>query len=87
MLVLSRKEDESIIIGGNTRVTVLSIQSNRVRIGIECDNSVPIVREELLSEPPHNGYGNTSLKGVTLQDKRVVRTTAIHVTTKPQVTG
>ncbi len=47
MLVLSRKRDESIVIDGNIRITVVSIHGNQVRLGIEAPNSVSILREEL----------------------------------------
>jgi carbon storage regulator len=47
MLVLSRKRDQSIIIDGNIRITVVGIQGNQVRLGIEAPNSVSIFREEL----------------------------------------
>jgi carbon storage regulator len=49
MLVLSRKSNESIIIGDNIRVTVASIRGRIVRIGIEAPEDVGILREELLS--------------------------------------
>ena len=47
MLVLSRKEQEKIIIGDNIIITVTKIEGNRVKIGIEADKSVHIKREEL----------------------------------------
>ena len=47
MLVLSRKADESIIIDGQITVTVLAVQGNRVRIGIEAPPRVSIHRGEL----------------------------------------
>lgn len=47
MLVLSRKKEESIVIGNNIRVTVLEIRGNRVRLGIEAPASVAIRRQEL----------------------------------------
>lgn len=47
MLVLSRKLNESIIINGNIRVTIVGIRGNHVRVGIEAPGSVPIIREEL----------------------------------------
>jgi carbon storage regulator len=47
MLVLSRKPDESIIIDGDIRITIVAIRGNHVRIGIEAPNSVRIIREEL----------------------------------------
>ena len=48
MLVLSRKEGETICIGGNIEVTVLSTSGNRVRLGIAAPQDVNIVRKELV---------------------------------------
>jgi carbon storage regulator len=47
MLVLSRRLNESIIIDGNIRITIVGIRGNHVRVGIEAPESVPIRREEL----------------------------------------
>ncbi|GIW90970.1 MAG: hypothetical protein KatS3mg109_1402 [Pirellulaceae bacterium] len=47
MLVLSRKQGESLIINGDIRVTVTRISGNRVSIGIEAPSDVRIVRAEL----------------------------------------
>ncbi len=47
MLVLSRKPAESIIIGKDIVITVLSIKGNQIRIGIEAPRSINIVREEI----------------------------------------
>lgn len=51
MLVLTRKESEAIYIGDNIVVTVIRIQGNRVRFGIEAPKEIRIVRSELLQEP------------------------------------
>lgn len=48
MLVLSRKENESIRIGPDITITVVSLDSNRVRIGIEAPRDIPVFRSELL---------------------------------------
>ena len=50
MLVLARKAFESILIGGNIEVTVVRIDSNSVRIGIEAPPNVVILREELADD-------------------------------------
>jgi len=47
MLVLSRKEDQSIEIGKEIVITVLSIDGGRVRLGISAPPDVKIRREEL----------------------------------------
>lgn len=47
MLVLARKVDESIIIGGSIVVTVLEIRGDMVRLGIEADINTPVNRLEV----------------------------------------
>jgi carbon storage regulator len=47
MLVLSRKNGEKILIGDNISITVVEIDHNKVRLGIEAPREVPIYREEL----------------------------------------
>jgi len=47
MLVLSRKKDEKIIIGGNIELMVIDIDKDRVRIGIEAPRDVVVDREEV----------------------------------------
>src|SRR3954469_17284579 len=48
MLVLSRKINESILIGDRIKITVVGLRGNLVRIGIEAPGEVTIMREELL---------------------------------------
>lgn len=47
MLALTRRTNESIILGDDIKITVLEIKGDQVRIGIEAPKSVPIYREEL----------------------------------------
>ncbi len=47
MLVLTRKEDESIMIGDNIEIKVLEIRENQVKIGIEAPRSIPVHRKEV----------------------------------------
>ncbi|WP_437191645.1 carbon storage regulator CsrA [Planctomicrobium sp. SH527] len=47
MLVLSRKQDEKIIIGDSITLMVVSIQGDKVRLGIEAPKHVSIHREEI----------------------------------------
>jgi carbon storage regulator len=49
MLVLTRKENERIVIDGRIIVTVVRVQGDKIRLGIEAPREVPIMREELLA--------------------------------------
>ncbi|MDX2035446.1 MAG: carbon storage regulator CsrA [Isosphaeraceae bacterium] len=51
MLVLSRKVNEKIMIGDGIVLTVVKIDRNQVRIGIEAPGHVPVYREEIV--PAH----------------------------------
>lgn len=46
-LVLSRKLNESIMLGDDIELKILSIKGNKVRIGISCPSDTAIVRGEL----------------------------------------
>jgi len=48
MLVLSRKPLESVLIGSGVRVTILKVDRNQVRIGIEAPKDVSVLRSELV---------------------------------------
>lgn len=50
MLVLSRKVGERILIGDQIAVTVVRIQGNVVRLGIEAPSDLVVVREELAGQ-------------------------------------
>ena len=47
MLVLSRKKNERIVIGENIVITVVEVRGDRVRLGIEAPQEVPIHRSEV----------------------------------------
>ncbi len=47
MLVLSRKKNESIVIGDNVVITIVEIRGDKVRIGIEAPLEVPVHRQEV----------------------------------------
>jgi carbon storage regulator len=50
VLVLTRKSNQSIMIGDDVEVSVLSITGEKVRIGIEAPRSVPVFRKEVYVE-------------------------------------
>ena len=50
MLVLTRRLNEVIQLGDDIRITVVAIDADRVRIGIDAPRDLPIYRKELLEE-------------------------------------
>ena len=50
MLVLTRKSNQSIMIGDDIEISVLAIMGEKVRIGIEAPRSVPVFRREVYVE-------------------------------------
>lgn len=47
MLVLSRRKGESLLIGEHIILTVLEVQSDKVKIGIEAPRDISVLRKEL----------------------------------------
>ena len=47
MLVLSRYRDEEIRIGDDIVITVIDIRGDKVRLGIEAPNNIPVHRQEV----------------------------------------
>jgi len=50
LLVLTRKSNQSIMIGDDIEVSVLSIMGEKVRIGIQAPRSIPVFRKEVYLE-------------------------------------
>ena len=47
MLVLSRRKDESIVIGDDIHVTIVDIRGDTVRLGITAPKTIPVYRKEI----------------------------------------
>ena len=47
MLVLTRKEGQEIVIDGRIRITVLTVEGNRVRVGVTAPAEVRVDRAEV----------------------------------------
>ena len=57
MLVLTRKSNQSIMIGDEIEVSVLAIMGEKVRIGIEAPRSIPVFRKEVYLEIQQDAAG------------------------------
>ena len=70
MLVLSRKENETILIDGGIKVTVVAIKGNKIRLGVEAPREVGVWREELVAVPVEDG-----IDGGVIPQRRTVWST------------
>jgi carbon storage regulator len=50
VLVLTRKANQSIMIGDDVEISVLAIMGEKVRIGVDAPRSVPVFRKEVYEE-------------------------------------
>jgi carbon storage regulator len=55
MLVLTRKSNQSIMIGDDIEVSVLAIMGEKVRIGIQAPRDIPVFRKEVYLEIQEEG--------------------------------
>jgi carbon storage regulator len=58
MLVLTRKSNQSIMIGDNIEVSVLAIMGEKVRIGIQASRDIPVFRKEVYLEIQEEQVGS-----------------------------
>lgn len=50
MLVLTRKPEQSLRLGDNITLTVLAIEGDRVKLGIEAPRTISVLREEVFEQ-------------------------------------
>jgi carbon storage regulator len=63
MLVLTRKSNQSIMIGDDIEVSVLSIMGEKVRIGIQAPRDIPVFRKEVYLEIQQERNGSVEAPG------------------------
>lgn len=76
MLVLTRRANESIMIGPDIVVTVLDVKGDQVRIGIRAPKSVAVHREEVLAELTKANRDAASPSAEALESLNAVRPNA-----------
>jgi len=59
MLVLTRKSNQSIMIGDDIEVSVLAIMGEKVRIGIQAPRDIPVFRKEVYIEIQQERVGTS----------------------------
>ena len=80
MLVLTRKPEQSLMLGDNITVTVLAIEGDRVKLGIEAPRAVSVLRQELFvqiqaANAAAASAGQPSLSNVAAVLRRQTRAT------------
>ncbi len=70
MLVLTRRVNEAIVIDNRIKVTIVGIEDDKIRLGIDAPPEVPIVRQELLT-------------AVADENKAAARTPAVRLSNLP----
>ena len=68
MLVLTRKKNESIVLNDNIEITIVDVQGDQVRIGINAPKSVSIYRKEIFLEIQAENKKAAEIKNVDLKD-------------------
>ena len=68
MLVLTRKKDQTIVINNDIEITVLDIQGDQVRIGINAPKSVSIHRKEVFLEIQQENKKASEVGNISLDD-------------------
>jgi len=58
MLILVRKVQQGIWIEGDIWVKVLSVERDRVKLGISAPGDIKVMRQELIAEVPNPGIGD-----------------------------
>ena len=83
MLVLTRKLEESLLLGGEIRITVLGVNGDKVRLGINAPKEIAVHRKEVydairrenraaaqVKPEDLSGLGKISPKGPPKEDKK-----------------
>ena len=67
MLVLTRKTNQSIMIGDDVEVTVLAVSRDKIRLGITAPRDIPVFRKEVyisIQEEGANGDAEPAAEAV-----------------------
>ncbi len=68
MLVLTRKRDETILIGDDIEIFIVDVSEDKVKIGINAPKSIRIMRKELLEQVKSENIESTDISGSLLSE-------------------
>lgn len=68
MLVLTRKKGQAIIIGHDIEISIIDVQGDQVRIGINAPKSVTIHRKEIYEEIRNENLSAATVKGLDIKE-------------------
>lgn len=68
MLVITRKKDESILIGDNIEIVVVKVEDGSVKLAINAPKDVKILRKELYKEVIEENKKSISIDSTILKD-------------------
>lgn len=66
MLVLTRKKGQSVIIGGNIKISVVEVKGDTIRLGIEAPAEMEIYRSEIYNQLQEENTGSVTTAGEAL---------------------
>lgn len=81
MLVLARRVNEAIIIGGQIKVTIVEVNKGKVKLGIEAPADISVHREEVFQEIQRE---NLLAQGVPLEQMKALETLLQQAQKKPK---
>lgn len=67
MLVLTRKINQSVIIGNNIKITLLDIRKDGARIGISAPRNITVFRQEVFDEIQKENLASSKVDSFTVE--------------------
>lgn len=68
MLILTRKENQSIMIGDNIEITIVNIKGDHVKIGINAPSNIKVFRKEIFEEIQNANKEASNVNPTTIKD-------------------
>ena len=73
MLILTRRTNETLMIGDDIKITVLYVKGNQVRIGIDAPNDIAVHREEIYERIQNEQEGNKKVNKYKERYERAIK--------------